>query len=449
MRVQQNVTQTNSVLSQFLGNLAATAFISFASAATEAFGDVFRSAIQIEQVSAQFRVLTGDAEVAAQTLREVSVFASTTPFENPEVERAATQLLGFGVAAEDVVGRLTDLGNVAGVSNRSIEELAIIFGQVNSVGRLTGERFNQLLEGGVNLSDALANELGVATTEVTAQITAGAVSADVFNRALSSTGNRLGGIAVLSETLGGQLSTLSSTFELLRRAVGSQATPALTELVMVINSALASIVPFVQALSRIVVDRVVSFIRDFRDELEAGTTTIQRITAFLQEHRGIIIRVLTAYVLFRTAVLATRAAVFAYGVVVAAGAAIQAAYTSAVVATRIAVTLLSRGFVALAGFLGGAFTAALGVLLSPIGLVGAAIAAIGIVIVGFRQRAAQGLVEVGRFFVQLAQRVVATAATIETVLRLVASSVLRYIRSDYSTSIRVNNKINSSSSKCL
>ena len=426
-QVQGQIGQTNGVLNSFLGNLAADAFIGFARGAVTAFGDIFRSAIQIEQVGAQFRVLIGDAQQAEQALISVSNFAAGTPFENPEVERAATQLLAFGTTAAQLTERLTDLGNIAGVANRSISEIATIFGQVQAQGRLTLERFNQLAEGGVNLGNDLATRLAIPVEQVRDAITNGRVSAELFTEAIGALGDRFGGIEALANTLGGQLSTLSSNFELLRRNVGNEFTPALTDAVRAMNDAFAAIQPLARALARIAVNTVVDFFENVRDAINDSSSAFNRIRTFLIEHRGIIIRVATVYGIYTAAIIATRVATIAFGIATALINPAIVILRGTLLLTTGAVRLLSVVFLRLGGFLATTFTGILGILLTPIGAIGAAIVALGVVGTGFSSDLAVAFVIAQRAGVQLAQAFSTTGIVIEAVFREVAGSILEFI----------------------
>ena len=426
-QVQGQISRTNGVLTSFLGNLAATAFTRFAQGAVTAFGDIFRSAIQIERVGAQFRVLIGDAQQAELALQSVSEFAAGTPFSNPSVERAATQLLAFGTTAGQLEERLRDLGNIAGVANAGIDELATIFGQVNAQGRLTAERFNQLAERGVNLGDNLASRLMIPVTNLRDAIMRGAVSAEIFNEAIGDLGDRFQGIDALTNTLGGQLSTLGSNFELLRRNIGGEFTPVLTETVRAFNDAFGAIQPFARALSRIVVDRLVQFFEDVRMAINNTESAFNQIRSFLIEHRAIIIRIITAYALYTGALLAARIATISYGIAVGVIGPVLALLRGSLLATRTAVIVLSRGFLILGGYLATTFKAILAILLTPLGLIAAAIVALGVVALGFRTRVAQAFVEAQRAGVRLAKSFAVTGIVIESVFREISGAILRFI----------------------
>ena len=229
-QTQQSISTTQLVLGGFLANLATGALTGFATAASSAFRSVFRSAVNIERTRAQFTALVGDADLAREALERVTRFAADTPFETADVERAGVQLLAFGTRAEDLTDRLMQLGNVAGVSNRNIGEIATIFGQINAQGRLTAERLNQLTDAGINLNDALAGELNISVSELRDTISRGGVSAEQFNRAFRALGDRLDGTNRLSMTLGGAISGLNSQIEEAVRVIGEGLAPIFSEI---------------------------------------------------------------------------------------------------------------------------------------------------------------------------------------------------------------------------
>ena len=216
----------------------------FGRAAIDAFGEVINSAAALEQTSVQFNVLIGSAEEAQRVLMEVAQFAATTPFTNPEVEAAARQLLTFGTEVDDLLPRIQNLGDIAAISGTPIASLATIFGQVNAAGRLTGERLLQLEERGVGVRRVLAEELGIAVSEVADRISAGSVTADIFGRALNRLsaegGAAAGGIQQLSATFNGAIATFESGSEETRRAIGQRLLPFLTTGIQQVNAFFAS-----------------------------------------------------------------------------------------------------------------------------------------------------------------------------------------------------------------
>ena len=407
--------------------MASDVFFRFAQGAVTAFGDIFRSAIQIELVATQFRVLTGDAETAERALRAVSAFAARTPFTNPSVERAATQLLAFGTTADELTQRLTDLGNIAGVANADIDELATIFGQVNAQGRLTAERFNQLAERGVNLSNELAGELMISVTGVRDAIMQGAVSADIFATAIGNLGDRFQGIDALSMTLSGAISFLGSQFELLRRNIGGAFTDDLTNIINEMGRFLESIQPVVAALSQLVVERVVTFFRDFFDDLRNGRTVFNTLATAIRENQRILVSLIGIYVLYRTSLLAATVLQLAWNAALfVAGPILFLIRNRTILMTR-AVAISQAVFSGFARFLSIVWPAAVAIATSPITLIVLALTAVGVAAFALRNRLTLAITAIAQEFVEFGIRTSNLAIAIERVFRSVGATIIEFI----------------------
>ncbi len=89
-------------------------------------------------------------------MSDLQQFAATTPFQLPGLANAASQLLSFGFAQEEVIDRLKVLGDIAAGSGSDIKEITLIFGQVAAAGKLTGERLLQLQERAIPIGPAIA-----------------------------------------------------------------------------------------------------------------------------------------------------------------------------------------------------------------------------------------------------------------------------------------------------
>jgi len=211
-----------------------SAFSSLARGAVVAFTTIVDKSKELEAISAQFVTLTGSVEKAEGVIKELQEFTATTPFQFPGIARAAAQLISFGFSVEEIVPKLTVLGDVASGSGSSLGELALIFGQVRAAGKLTGERLLQFQERAVPIGPALAKTLGVAESAVKDLVSKGVVSFDIFEKAFSSLNDEgslfFGATIRASKTLGGVLSTLSDNFDLVTTDIGQAFLPVLKEL---------------------------------------------------------------------------------------------------------------------------------------------------------------------------------------------------------------------------
>ena len=199
-----------SGLKKWIGGLALGAgLVSLAKTGIEA-------AMTMEGLTAQFTVMTGSAEKAKGVISEIADFAAKTPFDKLGLSNAAKTLMAFGMEADKVVPTLKMLGDVAGSDQNKLNSLALVFGQIQSAGRLTGGDLLQLINQGFNPLNTLAKISGKSMAELKDAMSEGRISADMvtlaFQSATSEGGLFFGNLEAQSQTLQGRISTLKDNF---------------------------------------------------------------------------------------------------------------------------------------------------------------------------------------------------------------------------------------------
>lgn len=174
------------------------------------------AAMTMEGLNAQFTVMTGSAERAKGVIDEIAAFAAKTPFDKLGLSNAAKTLMAFGMSADSVVPTLKMLGDVAGSDQNKLNSLALVFGQIQSAGKLTGGDLLQLINQGFNPLTIISQKTGIAVAELRDQMSKGAITADMvtaaFRAATSEGGLFFGNLEAQSQTLAGKLSTLKDNF---------------------------------------------------------------------------------------------------------------------------------------------------------------------------------------------------------------------------------------------
>jgi len=175
------------------------------------------AAMTMESITAQFTVMTGSADRAASLIKEIADFAAHTPFTKLGLSEAGKTLMAFGMDAEKVVPTLKMLGDVAGADQNRLNSLALVFGQIQSTGKLMGQDLLQLINQGFNPLTVMAEKSGKSVAELKDLMAQGAISADdvtrAFQIATSEGGLFFGNLEAQSQTLAGKLSTLKDNFE--------------------------------------------------------------------------------------------------------------------------------------------------------------------------------------------------------------------------------------------
>lgn len=197
-------------------------------------GGLVKMAADVETLGVQFRVLTGSAETAAALMSDIRTFAAETPFESGEIAEAARSLVAFGTPAEQAVGTLQMLGDVAAGVGMPLGELAEIYGKAQVQGRLFGEDINQLTGRGIPVISALASTMGVAESEVKKLVEAGKVGFPQLQTAFQSMtadGGQFNGLMEqLSGTTAGKFSTFVDNVKQLGVTIGTALLPIANEL---------------------------------------------------------------------------------------------------------------------------------------------------------------------------------------------------------------------------
>ena len=207
-------------------NVVASAIKTAFAAGTLGGGFLVKLAADAEQTAIAFRVLVGDAEKAKKTLKDLRGFAAATPFSTNEVLKSGRGLLAFGVAPEDLVTTLRQIGDVAAGINQPLNEMASIFGKARVQGRLFAEDMNQLSDRGVPIFAEIARQFGVAEGEVRKLVTDGKVGFENLEVAFINMSQQGGRFANLmkeqSASLKGLFSTLLSELTRLGELIGKQ-----------------------------------------------------------------------------------------------------------------------------------------------------------------------------------------------------------------------------------
>ncbi|OWY64736.1 phage tail tape measure protein [cyanobacterium TDX16] len=219
-RFTQAASAEGSRLSSVMNGVFAGIGIGIANAAGQgiaALGGLGKQMLTVgaeaEKSRVAFTTFLGSAQKADSVLKDITKFAAETPFELPEVEKAARQLLAFGFTADRLKPTLTAVGNIAAGTGVNFGELADIIGKAKTQGRLYAEDINQLTGRGIPIIAELAKQYGVAESEVKKLVESGKVGFNNLEKALvsmSSEGGKFNNLmAKLADTTGGKFTNLS------------------------------------------------------------------------------------------------------------------------------------------------------------------------------------------------------------------------------------------------
>ena len=223
-KTETATTQATSAMNSFATALKAV----IASAAVKTLGEwLFGSNAEMEQYVTSFSVMLGDMGKAQQLMDELTNFAAVTPFELTDVIGSTQMLMNYGIAADEVVEKMTQLGNLAGGNAQKLDRVTIAYGQMLAKGKVTNEEMRQMLEAGVPILQAIADTMGITTAEVQDLASKSKIGIDELNNAIASLTSNGGQFAGMmekqSETMLGMASTAKDIVDKIGRDIGDEA----------------------------------------------------------------------------------------------------------------------------------------------------------------------------------------------------------------------------------
>lgn len=182
-----------------------------------------------EQVTVSLETMLGSTEKAANMLNDLKEFTMETPFELKDLLSNTKMLLGMGIASDDIIDTLTNLGNVAAGLSVPIERLALNYGQVLAQSKLTLRETRDFAFAGVPILQVLSTQLKKPISEIQKLIQAGKISFEQTRDAfkyMASDGGRFANLMLKqSKTLFGMLSITKDYLFMIAMELGQELLP--------------------------------------------------------------------------------------------------------------------------------------------------------------------------------------------------------------------------------
>lgn len=173
-------------------------------AMTAGIGVVSKMGMEAEKTATSFNVLVGNETTAAKMLGELNKYADNTLWDRSTTQEAAKTMLGFGVSTETVVDDLKMLGDIAMGDKNKMQQLALVFGQISSAGKLQGQDLLQLINAGYNPLLDISALTGKSVAKLKDEMSKGLITFDMvraaFQRATGEGGKFNNMTARIAET---------------------------------------------------------------------------------------------------------------------------------------------------------------------------------------------------------------------------------------------------------
>jgi tape measure domain-containing protein len=209
-----------------------------------------------EQTTIAFQTLLGSASEAKSMLSQLYSFASSTPFEIPQVLDGARKLMALGFASKDVIPILRVVGDQAaamGSGGVGMDRILMNLGKIEAQGKITGHELRNLGEDNVPALESLALALGKTKEQVSELVSKGQVdSGTAINAILRGMQLRTGGLMESQmSSFKAQLSNMADQITMTANAIGEALLPVGKTLVNWAQEAIGEIRELAQAFTQL------------------------------------------------------------------------------------------------------------------------------------------------------------------------------------------------------
>lgn len=271
-------TSINSLVKE-IGNLATVAAaVSFDKWALNLAGGALSASTSFRAAKEDFGIMLGDMQAGAGLFAELQEFNFWTPFDMEETAQATKVLMSAKVPLEQITEYLTRFGDISQGNSQRFQSFINAFSKASAKGKADMEVLNVYIDQGVQILDALGQQMGVTSAKIVDMASKGKISFQDLDNALASMAEEGGlyynSMVTASQRLDAMQSGLKESINALAASFGDMLAPMvgkaleiLTKLVDTINDS-----PFLKGTIAAALSAVVVII---------NTQMIRAIVAFI------------------------------------------------------------------------------------------------------------------------------------------------------------------------
>lgn len=177
-----------------------------------------KSASELQSLRSSFESLTGTVEATNVVMKTLYQYGKETAFDNKSIQATAKMFLANGVAVQDLMGWMRNLGDLAGATGADLQGLALPITQAIGTGKMMTQDWYQIINqgaGGFKKYIIAAMGAGHSIQTFGDDLSKGKVTADVLRKALQMAsaegGMAFQGAIKQSRTFNGRMSNLLET----------------------------------------------------------------------------------------------------------------------------------------------------------------------------------------------------------------------------------------------
>ena len=167
---------------------------------------------QMEQYQTSFEVMLGSEQEAIALTEELKQKAASTPFEMTDLANVTQLLLNYGITQDEVIDKMGMLGDISQGDADKLNSIALAYGQMSSLGRVTLQDVKQMIGAGFNPLQEISERTGESMESLYDRISKGTLAVDEITEAMqystSEGGKYFQSMEKQSKTFNGLMSTL-------------------------------------------------------------------------------------------------------------------------------------------------------------------------------------------------------------------------------------------------
>lgn len=231
-QAERATSKSSDSLTDLLKKGAALAGITFGAEKIRELGmEIIRVHGDMQQLNIAFSTMLKSQEKADALMSGLKTFASDTPFGLMDSAKGAKQLLAYGTQAENIIGDLKMLGNVASGVSAPLGDIVYLYGTLRSQGRAYAVDIRQFAGRGIPIYAELAKVLKVNVDQVNELVSAGKVGfpevEQAFKNMTSGGGMFEGLMEKQTASVTGQIEKLKDNIQFMFDAIGTSSEGAI------------------------------------------------------------------------------------------------------------------------------------------------------------------------------------------------------------------------------
>ena len=179
---------------------------------------------EVQQLDVAFTTMLGSQEKSNELMQQAIDLAAKTPFELSDVSTGAKQLLSYNFAADEVIGSLNMLGDIASGVSAPLNDIVYLYGTLRSQGRAYAIDIRQFAQRGIPIYEELGKVLGVSVEKVNELVSDGKVGfsevEQVFKNLTAEGGKFSNLMEKQSQTITGRISNIQDSIYQMMNKIG-------------------------------------------------------------------------------------------------------------------------------------------------------------------------------------------------------------------------------------